>query len=118
MQPKQRGSIGRESADLPEYAALLAGCSWNEPRSVEIERAALERFERNELENALVRRRKHDLRRHVRLQRLDEAQHVQAPAIPGLQPAKAHLRPRRAEIVPALIGEREKLGRDLDAYQM
>src|SRR5258708_2330336 len=85
---------------------------------MQIERVALEGFERDVLEDVLVRGFEHHLRRHAGLVRLDPAQHVQAPPVPGLEALEAHLRARRGEIVAARTAELEKLRGRLDADQV
>jgi len=69
---------------------------------VQVERVALQRGERRVLEHLLVGRLQHDAWRHARFPRLDPAQHVQAPAVAGREPAEAQFGARRGEVVAAL----------------
>ena len=71
--------------------------------SMQVKGVALERRERRVLEDLLVGRLEHDARRHPRLPRLDPAQHVQAPAVAGLQAPESHLGTRRREVVAAAL---------------
>lgn len=85
---------------------------------MQIEGVALQRRERRELEHVLVGCLEHDVGRLARLPRLHPAQHVQAPAVAGLEAAEAQLRARRAEVVSAAARELEKVRRDPDADQV
>src|SRR6266571_922766 len=86
--------------------------------SVQIERVALQRLQRDVLEDVLVRGFEDHLWRHAGLVGLDPAQHVKAPAVPGCEALEAHLRARRGEIVAARAAELEKLRGRLDAHQV
>src|SRR6266568_4521062 len=87
-------------------------------RSMQIERVALQGFDGDVFEDVFVGGFEDDLRRHAGLVGLDPAQHVQAPAVPGLQALEAHFRARRAEVVAARAAEIEKLLGHLDAHQV
>src|SRR5439155_19220211 len=74
--------------------------------------------QRDVLEDVLVSGFEDHLRRHAGLVGLDPAQHVKAPAVPGLKALEAHLRARRGEIVATRAAELEKLRGRLDAHQV
>src|SRR3977135_3427621 len=79
---------------------------------------ALERRERRVLEYILVRRLQDYFRRLARLPRLDPAQHMQAPAVAGLEAAKAHLGPRRDQVVSFGDSETQEFLRRQHAHQV
>src|SRR5438552_17145610 len=85
---------------------------------MQIERGSLQRFEGYVPEYFFVSGFEDDLWRHARLVGLDPAQHVEAPAVPGLEALEAHLRARRGQIVAARAAELEKLRGRLDADQV
>src|SRR5262249_57476553 len=105
---------GSRAAQSPYHLSLVT-C---QPGSVQIERVLLERRQRRELEHVLVGRLEHDLRRPAGLPGFDPAQHVQAPAVAGLQAPEAHLAVRGDEVVAAAARELEKLRGDLYAHQV
>src|SRR6266704_1188706 len=87
-------------------------------RSMQIERVALQGFDGDVFEDVFVGGFEDDLRRHAALVGLDPAQHMQAPAVAGLQALEAHLGARRAEVVAARAAEFEELLRHLDANEV
>src|SRR5882672_3740821 len=97
---------------------IVANCFPPGRESMQIERAPLEGVDGHVLEDVLVGRLEHDLWRPARLVGLDPAEHVQAPAVAGLQSLEAHLRPRRGEVVAALAAELQELPGHLDAHQV
>src|SRR5882672_11381853 len=97
---------------------IVANCFPPGRESMQIERAAPEGLDGHVLEDVLVGRLEHHLRRPARLEGLDPAQHVQAPAVAGLQSLEAHLRPRRGEVIAALAAELQELPGHLDAHEV
>src|SRR5437762_11265208 len=87
-------------------------------RSVEIECIAFQGRERDIVEHALVRRLEDHARRASGFPGLDPAQHVQAPAVAVLQPAEAHLRPRRHQVVALRDAEFEELLGHLHVHEV
>src|SRR5438132_7402904 len=100
-------SPASQTCSLPLAASLI-----------QVEGIALERRERRVLENVLVRRLQDHARRLARLPGLDPAQHMQAPAVAVLEAAKAHLGPRRDQVVTLGDAELQEFFRDLHAHQM
>ena len=86
--------------------------------SVKIERVPLQYVQRHQFEHLCVRRFEHHVRRLACFPRFYPAQDVQAPPVARLEAAKAHFRPRRAEVVATGAGKLEKLFGDFDADEM
>src|SRR5207253_4426068 len=85
---------------------------------IQVEGIALERRERRVLENVLVGRLEDHARRLARFPGLDPTQHMQAPAVAVLQAAKAHLGPRRDQVISLGDAELQEGFSDLYAHQV